>query len=76
VDNIPNIYCPVRRPRCRCPTDFAAHKTIKLAAALGRPLAVAGAGTGLTARALGQALGEEAHPMTAAENGRRSSIQG
>jgi hypothetical protein len=66
---IPNIYCPVL-PGGRgadAATDFAAHKTIKLPAALGRALAIAGNGAGLTARALGQFLGEEAHPLTVPE---------
>jgi hypothetical protein len=39
--------------------DFAANKTIALPKLLGRELAVAGAGSGLTSRALAQALGSE-----------------
>src|SRR4029077_245675 len=58
--NIPNIYCPVSGGRgVDAATDFNAHKTIKLAAALGRSLGICGTGAGLTARALGQALGAE-----------------
>jgi hypothetical protein len=47
--------------------DFAAHKTIALPKALGRALAVAGAGSGLTSRALAHVVGEEAHTMTIGE---------
>jgi len=65
---IPNIYCPVSGGRgADAATDFAAHKTIKLPAAVGRALAISGTGAGLTARALGQALGEENHTLSAAE---------
>lgn len=63
--NIPNIYCPVL-PGGRgvdAATDFAAHKTIKLAAALGRSLGIAGVGAGLTARALGQTVGAETETL-------------
>ena len=66
--NIPNIYCPVSGGRgVDAATDFNAHKTIKLAAALGRSLGICGTGAGLTARALGQALGEENHTLAVAE---------
>ena len=47
--------------------DWAAGKTMALPRMLGRALAVAGAGAGLTARALGQYLGEETHLLTEAE---------
>lgn len=47
--------------------DYAAHKTIALPKALGRALASAGAGSGLTSRALGAILGEETHQLTSAE---------
>lgn len=39
--------------------DFAAHKTIALPKALGREIAIAGTGSGLTARALASATGTE-----------------
>lgn len=41
--------------------DFAANKTLTLSKALGRALGLAGAGAGLTPRALGHALGAETH---------------
>lgn len=47
--------------------DFAAHKTIALPKVLGRALAVAGAGAGLTSRSLGKIVGEETHTMTLGE---------
>lgn len=47
--------------------DWNANKRLLLPKALGRALAVAGAGATLTSRALGQSLGEEAHVLTAAE---------
>lgn len=47
--------------------DFAAHKTIALPKALGRAIAVSGSGSGLTARVLGEFLGEEKHSLTALE---------
>lgn len=49
--------------------DFAAHRQLTLPPQLGRATAIAGAGAGLTSRALGQSLGEETHALTAAENG-------
>lgn len=49
--------------------DFAASKQLTLTKQLGRALIIAGAGAGLTARALGEILGEEAHSLTANENG-------
>lgn len=47
--------------------DWNANKKLTLTKALGRALAFAGAGAGLTARALGQNLGEETHILTVAE---------
>ena len=47
--------------------DFAAHKTIALPKTLGRALAVYGAGSGLTSRALAHIVGEETHLLTNAE---------
>lgn len=44
--------------------DFAANRRISLTRQLGRALAIAGTGTGLSARALGQYLGEEVHFLT------------
>ena len=66
--NVTNTYAPVSTGRgASAAADFAANKTITLTKALGRTLAVAGSGSGLTARALGETLGEESHTMTEAE---------
>jgi Collagen triple helix repeat (20 copies) len=46
---------------------WAAHCRLVLPKSLGRALAVAGAGSGLTSRALGLQFGEEAHAQTVAE---------
>lgn len=50
-------------------TDYAANKRIALPKVLGRVLMAAGAGATLTARSLGQYLGEEGHALTSDENG-------
>lgn len=51
-------------------SDWAAGKTLSLPKTLGRALAIAGAGSGLTARDLGSHLiGEEFHALTSGENG-------
>lgn len=47
--------------------DWNANKKITLTRTLGRALAVAGAGSGLTSRALGENLGEQSHVLTTAE---------
>lgn len=47
--------------------DWAANKRITMPQALGRAMAVAGVGVGLTSRQLGQALGTENHTLSAAE---------
>jgi microcystin-dependent protein len=48
-------------------TAFANHCRLTLPLVLGRALAGAGSGAGLTARALGHAVGEETHTLTLAE---------
>jgi microcystin-dependent protein len=48
-------------------SDWAALRRLMLPKVLGRALAIAGWGSGLTARPLGEALGEEAHALSAAE---------
>jgi hypothetical protein len=68
-NNIPDAWCPVT-PSGRgasAVADWTAHKAIKLPRQLGRSLAVGGAGAGLTSRALGSFLGEEAHAHSVAE---------
>ncbi len=69
-NNISDTYAPVAGGRgASAAADWAANKTISLPKTLGRALAVAGSGSGLTTRALGQTFGNETHSMTAAENG-------
>lgn len=66
--NVSNANCPVSGGRgASAAADFAAHKTIALPKLLGRALAGAGTGAGLTARNLGDAVGEEAHTLTVSE---------
>lgn len=48
-------------------TAWANHCRMAFPKTLGRALAVAGAGVSLSGRAMGQALGEESHPLTIAE---------
>lgn len=57
---VSNTYAPVTGGRgASADADWAAHKPIRLTKMLGRALAVAGAGSGLTSRALGQPAGVE-----------------
>jgi microcystin-dependent protein len=66
--NIPDTYAPVPGGRgASAAADWTAHKRITLPKALGRVLASAGAGAGLTSRNLGQTIGEESHVQTASE---------
>ena len=67
-NNISNTHAPVTGGRgVSAADDFAANKPIALTKMLGRALAISGAGSGLTARSLGQALGSETHVLTTAE---------
>lgn len=67
-NNASNTYAPVSGGRgASAAADFAANKSIGLTKMLGRALAVAGNGSGLSARAVGETLGEETHLLTAAE---------
>ena len=67
-NNISNSYCAVSSGRgATAAADWAANKTIQLPLALGRALAVSGAGAGLTSYALGQTTGENTHTLTATE---------
>jgi microcystin-dependent protein len=75
-DNIDNAWCPVQDSAgnavargASAQEDWDASRRIVLPKVLGRALAVAGTGGGLSARALGEVLGEEAHALTEAENG-------
>lgn len=61
---IPDTYAPVTGGRgANAAADWAANKKIALTKVLGRSLAISGSGSGLTARSLGQTLGEETHTL-------------
>lgn len=63
--NFSDAICPVTTGRgVSAASDFAALKAIKFPLQLGRALAVAGAGAGLTARTLGLWVGAETHNHT------------
>jgi microcystin-dependent protein len=65
--NVSNTNCPVSGGRgASAAADFASHKTIALPKMHGRALASAGAGSGLTARNLGDAVGTEANTLFSA----------
>lgn len=67
-NNVSDTYAPVTGGRgANAAADWAAHKKITTLKVLGRALAGAGAGSGLTSRSLGQTLGEENHTMTQSE---------
>jgi microcystin-dependent protein len=66
--NISNTYAAVSTGRgASAAADFAAGKTIAIPKMLGRALAIAGAGSGLTSQAQGKTVGEESHTPTLAE---------
>lgn len=66
--NVIDTWCPVSSGRgASAAADFAAHKTLTLPKTLGRALARYGSGSGLTARVLGEKLGEETHVQTTGE---------
>lgn len=71
--NVPDLYAPLftstgvlttRAAQGSAAAAWAANCRMSLTKVLGRVLGVAGAGAGLTARTLGQILGEENHTMT------------
>jgi len=67
-NNVSDADAPVSSGRgASAAADFAANKTLTLPKALGRAMMSAGTGASLTTRALGVALGAEAHVMTIAE---------
>lgn len=81
--NIINTWCPIQDssggPVTRSATataDFNANRRIVLPRVLGRALAAAGAGTGLTSRQLGEYLGAETHVLTQAETPVKSHTHG
>jgi hypothetical protein len=64
----PDALAPVSTGRgANADADFNANKTIRLPQYLGRVLAAAGFGIGLTPRPLGAVVGEENHTLTIAE---------
>jgi microcystin-dependent protein len=72
--NVSNTWCPVQdasgTPVSRgasAASDFAANRRLVLPKTLGRALAIAGWGSGLTSRALGEVQGEETHLLTSSE---------
>jgi hypothetical protein len=66
--NVIDAWAPVSGGRSGDPdADFAAGKTMTLPKALGRTIAGFGSGSGLTARVLGQSLGEESHVLSVGE---------
>lgn len=67
-NNVSDTYAPVTTGRgANAAADFAANKAIGLTKVLGRALGIAGAGSGLTSRALGLTTGVETHALTEAE---------
>lgn len=67
-NNVADGFAPVSGGRgSSADADWNAGKTIGLTRMLGRALAVAGHGSGLSSRSLGQILGTETHTLTATE---------
>ncbi len=67
-DGVNNTWAPVSGGRgASAIADFVANKTLTLPLSLGRALAGAGSGAGLTPRVLGENAGEETHTLTIAE---------
>ena len=74
--NISDTWAPVSTGRgASAAADFAANKTLTLPRTLGRALAVSGAGSSLTSRALGEYLGAETHALTTAELASHAHVQ-
>ena len=64
-----NSYCPVSGGRgASAAADFAASKTLQLPRCCGRTLGNQGAGSGLSARAIGEYVGEETHQLSSDES--------
>lgn len=67
-NNVNNTWAPVSGGRgATALGDFNAGKTLTLPKALGRAIAAAGAGSGLTLRALGETLGQEEVALSGSE---------
>jgi len=66
--NMSDAECPVSSGRgASAAADFAANKTLTVPLTLGRALGISGTGASLTARTLGDTVGEENHTPTLAE---------
>lgn len=75
-NNVSDTYAAVSGGRgANAAADFAANKTIALPKSLGRSLAVAGAGSGLTSRSLGQTAGAETETPTTAKTAAHTHAQ-
>lgn len=67
-NNVPDGFAPVAGERgASAAADWTAGKTIALTKMLGRALGVAGSGSGLSARSLGQTVGAETHVLSTGE---------
>jgi len=67
-DCVSNTWAPVSTGRgATAIADFIAGKTLTLPRSLGRALAGAGSGSGLSSRSLGEFVGEETHTLTLPE---------
>ncbi len=67
-NSVIDAWAPVSTGRgASAVADFQANKTLTMPRSLGRALAGYGAGSGLTARVLGEYIGEETHLQTIAE---------
>lgn len=67
-NGVNNTHAPVTGGRgASAAADWAAGKVIALTKMLGRSLALAGTGSNLTARLLGETLGAETHTLTSAQ---------
>lgn len=76
-NNVTDAWAPVSGGRgASAAADFAADKTLSLPKALGRAIAVAGAGAGLTARPLGSTVGAETHTLTQAQTPLKDHVHG
>jgi hypothetical protein len=74
--NIPDVWAPVVGGRgANAAADWTAHKRLTLPRQLGRSLAAAGAGAGLTSRVLGGFDGAETHVQTVPEIAQHAHIQ-
>lgn len=75
-NNLSDTYAPVTGGRgASASADWAANKPIALTKMLGRALGIAGSGSSLTARSLGQTLGAETHTLDQTEMPSHTHIQ-